>query len=703
MSDIVMISVDDLSNIAVLESMFNITIQTPNLDRLKAMGVTFDNAYASVALCNPSRTSVMTGMDPSATGVHYNTQDWYNSVSPALTLQAVLKGQAGTHNETYGKVFHSETMPVSVTAPMYDIVGPAVAFNDGGATSWGLLQGDPNATPDALTVASATAALNAYTGTAPMFMTVGLVDPHAPFTAPQWALDLYPTSQITIPAWDGDAPPNWMLPFLNTTTVEQLQATGKMVSLVQGYLANISEMDFRLGQLLDGIEATGRPTSIVLYSDHGYSLGDHDHTGKFTLWEECANAPLIVVTPDHASAGTTNSGVVSFLDIAPTILDMAGVAKPQYMTGQSLLPTINDNGITPTSGIALTSMWGSYSVRFGDYRYTRYEDGEVELFDCATDPQNKHNLHNNVQYAQIESSMSISLENNLNDMHVHWDAVSHITTIDHPGTSNTDYFVHDMTNLQGIVDTSGHDAIYSTLTTLTLPSWCEDFVAMTDSVGVNITGNASNNAIFGTLVNDTLTGGNGNDTLNGFFGDDTLNGGTGDDSIMGGNGNDTLNGGDGNDTLQGGHDNDKLYGGNGNDSLQGGAGNDTLQGGASGNDYLSGGLGDDLLFIEGGNDTIWGGDGADRFRFAATAVMSGNLGTINDFNHAQMDKIDLRDLHLNYVVDESSFTGAGNEVTLTTLANNLGWKLNFDMNGDHVTDAYITIKGTGLLLSDVLL
>ena len=141
-NDIVMIAVDDLTNVARIESDLGIDIHTPNLDRLRAMGVSFDNAYASVALCMPSRTAIMTGQSPFETGVHYNSEIWYEKVDPAITIPAILKA-AGYSVDGYGKLFGTLNFPPDVLSKMFDDYAAQPLSDDDSNVLWGLLAGDP--------------------------------------------------------------------------------------------------------------------------------------------------------------------------------------------------------------------------------------------------------------------------------------------------------------------------------------------------------------------------------------------------------------------------------------------------------------------------------------------------------------------------------------------------------------------------------
>ncbi|WP_193334734.1 sulfatase-like hydrolase/transferase [Devosia beringensis] len=123
--NIITIAVDDMNAFATFKSLYPGVLHTPNIDRLMAEGVTFQNAFAQVALCNPSRTSILTGKDPALTGVHYNTQPWFEYVTPQDTVPAMIKA-AGYNTAIYGKVFHlplamMDQEDVSVLCDVYSL------------------------------------------------------------------------------------------------------------------------------------------------------------------------------------------------------------------------------------------------------------------------------------------------------------------------------------------------------------------------------------------------------------------------------------------------------------------------------------------------------------------------------------------------------------------------------------------------------
>ena len=166
-------------------------------------------------------------------------------------------------------------------------------------------------------------------------------------------------------------------------------------SLVRAYQASSSYADAKVGQLLDQLDATRRAddTIIVLWSDHGYHLGDKESVVKFTLWEKANHVPFIIVAPGITQPGTRIDTPVGLVDIYPTLLDLAGLPAMPDLDGQSLVPLLKNPQAKWDRPALMTQGRGNHAVRSRDWRYIRYKDGTEELYDCQTDdPWNHNNL-----------------------------------------------------------------------------------------------------------------------------------------------------------------------------------------------------------------------------------------------------------------------------------------------------------------------
>lgn len=323
----VSISLDDLNAFVFLKTLYGGTLQTPNIDRLMAMGTTFENGYSQVAICNASRTSVLTGQNPGLTGVHANTELWYDFVDPASTFPAWLKS-AGYDTGVVGKVFHYLGMPEEVASVVadYTFASGENRFLGGGLFDAQPMEGPIESHSDHINVESAIDRIN-QAGDDPFAMFVGISKPHLGWVVPQEFFDLYPLDQIDLPYFiEGDLSdvPAFMQDRVLDHVHDAVLDAGFWKSALQGYFASISFADAMVGKLLDSLEANGQidNTVIALWTDHGYHLGDKDNWHKFTLWEEAARAPFIIAMPGQDDNGQRVEQPVELVDIMPTILDI---------------------------------------------------------------------------------------------------------------------------------------------------------------------------------------------------------------------------------------------------------------------------------------------------------------------------------------------------------------------------------------------
>jgi arylsulfatase A-like enzyme len=387
--------VDDLLSVVHHRERYGVQIRTPHLNRLTSQGLSFSNAFCSTAVCNASRTSIVSGLNPYKTGIHDNVIDWWDRVDPWHTFPGRLR-QAGYLCFAYGKITHGR----------YEVWGDICAETIGG--------------PDAANVNAAIARMNTLASSiseGPFLLMVGLHNPHDPFESPDRFYEPYPLSNISPLDWRGDMPSHPEIVEGQRRIFRRLEAAGEMDDYIQGYLANVSEMDHYLGRLTDAFDGLGLSATVILSSDHGYHLGEHDVVSKFTLWDEAGRAPLIIRHP-RGAAGRYQD-VVSLLDIAPTIMDIAGLRIPADWDGLSLAPLLNDptrrrfGGAVTTMIRTATDNGESNSLRTNHFRYTRYFDSSRELYDSVGDPLSKRDLSGHPDYAGVESNLSSRLRERL--------------------------------------------------------------------------------------------------------------------------------------------------------------------------------------------------------------------------------------------------------------------------------------------------
>jgi arylsulfatase A-like enzyme len=385
--------------------------QTPHMDRLAARGTTFTNAHCQAPLCNPSRTSLLTGLRPSTTGV-YALAPWFRT-SPKLKDHETVFQYFHKHGYTTlstGKIFHGGYPPKEARPSEVDVWGPPgviqprpkvkfvqtpdpIALMD-----WGVF---PDRDEDCFDHDIATWAAQQLKAPpkGPFFLAVGFQHPHVPCYAPQKWFDLYPDATLKMPAVkddDRDDLPrfasylHWKLP---EPRLKWLKENDQWRPLVRAYLASISFVDSQIGRVLDALAASGleKDTVVVLWSDHGWHLGEKGITGKNTLWERSTRVPLIFAGP-RVAAGAKCGRPAELLDLYPTLAEVCGLPKKEGLEGMSLAAQLKDPKAPRFVPAVTTHNPGNHSVRSEQWRYIHYADGSEELYDETTDPHEWTNL-----------------------------------------------------------------------------------------------------------------------------------------------------------------------------------------------------------------------------------------------------------------------------------------------------------------------
>lgn len=420
--NVLFIAVDDLGN--VLGSAGHPGLKTPHLDRLAATGVRFDRAYCQIPLCNPSRASVLTGLRPDATGVFDLDRHFRANVPEAVTLPQLFRSQ-GWFTARVGKIFHYDVPKGIGTDGLDDpaswsqvvnpkgrdvaeealITNPTPARPVSAALSWHAADGADTEQTDGLIATEAVRLLEQHQGK-PFFLGVGFFRPHTPFVAPKRYFDLYPLESVRLPmapAKDRDDIPPAAFAHNNPTPNYGLDELTCRQAL-QAYYACVAYVDAQIGRVLAALDRLdlARSTIVVLWSDHGYHLGEHGGVWqKRMLFEESARAPLLVRAPMARGNGRACARVVEFVDIYPTVAELCGLASPKPLAGRSLVPLLEDPSrawqgsavtqiLRPGNGAPLMGR----SIRTERWRYTEWAEGKLgtELYDHTADPQEFNNL-----------------------------------------------------------------------------------------------------------------------------------------------------------------------------------------------------------------------------------------------------------------------------------------------------------------------
>ncbi len=418
--DVLFISIDDMNDwVGCLKG--HPQIKTPHIDAVARRGTLFTNAHCQAAVCNPSRASVLTGLRPSSMGI-YGLSPGFRAV-PALKDVVTLPQHFAAHGYrtfTTGKIFHDGSIPPRNRAAEFQEWGtdgqfarPATKFvqtpQNHPLMDWGVFPKDGN---DALhgdwKIADAAIAELKKPRDKPLFLAVGFRFPHVPCYATQKWFDLYPLDGLQMPPVlendRDDVPPfawylHWKLPEPRLSWLKQSQ---QWKPLVQAYLASTSFMDSQIGRVIKALEETGKldQTIIVIWSDHGWHLGEKGISGKNTLWERSTRVPLIFAGPGIAKNASCEQPA-ELLDLYPTLSELAGLPAREGLEGQSLLPQLKDASAVREQPAITTSNQGNHAVRSVRWRYIRYADGSQELYDMKADPNEWKNLAGDPAHAQV--------------------------------------------------------------------------------------------------------------------------------------------------------------------------------------------------------------------------------------------------------------------------------------------------------------
>ncbi|MBL8818492.1 MAG: sulfatase [Planctomyces sp.] len=405
--NILMIAIDDQNDwIGCLGG--HPQIQTPHIDRLAERGTVFLNAHCQSPLCNPSRTSLLTGRRPSSTGI-YGLSPWFRDVpqlANIVTLPQALRN-AGYKAMTGGKIYHGNSGRRPADQE-FDVIGPGSGIgarpekplvqtpSGHPLVDWGVFPHRDEDKGDYQIASWAVNQLEALPGghdRPPFFLSVGFFLPHVPCYATQRWFDLYPEDTLQLPPFladdRNDTPRfswylHWKLP---EPRHRFLAETNQWNNLVRSYLACTSFVDNQVGRVLDALEKSphAENTIVVLWSDHGWHLGEKAITGKNTLWERSTRVPLIFTGPGITPGGRCDQPA-ELLDIYPTLVEMCGLSPDGSLEGHSLVPQLKDSETDRGWPAITTHNHDNHGIRSRDWRYIRYADGSEELYNLREDP-----------------------------------------------------------------------------------------------------------------------------------------------------------------------------------------------------------------------------------------------------------------------------------------------------------------------------
>ena len=404
--NVLLIAVDDLNDwIGCMGG--HPDTRTPNIDKLASRGLLFTNAHCQGTMCNPSRISIMWGKRPSSTGFysnHFSARKVPEFIKNNVSLSRHFEAN-GYKTMTAGKIYHGSWLPDND----FQLVGPRPGFwskqdkaiqkkpehyhkiwdfgpqsydeenfIDYEIGSWGVEQLKQKHDE-------------------PFFCAIGFMRPHVPFFPPERVYNSM--NNVHLPNvkeddWSdlSEAARKLTLSNKKIPTHEWMKQEDRWNLAVRAYLACINWVDEQIGRVLDALEESPHAdnTIIILYTDHGYHLGEKQRWSKFSLWERTTNVPFIVSIPDGAKG--TSSKPVELLSIYPTLIDLCGLTPNNTIEGVSIAPLLQDTNAEWEHVAISTLGQNNHSVRDERWRYIHYANGSEELYDHKTDPNEWDNL-----------------------------------------------------------------------------------------------------------------------------------------------------------------------------------------------------------------------------------------------------------------------------------------------------------------------
>ncbi len=372
--------------------------RTPHLDRLAGRGTLFTRAYCAAPTCNPSRAALLTGIRPSTSGIYRNNQPMRLSpvLRDAVTLPQHFRA-AGYHAIGAGKIIHDpdpqswdDYWPSPTMNRPQDPVPTSQPAGSKGDFTWGALDHPVRDMGDHQVADWVIEQLNRKHAQ-PLFLGCGFFRPHLPWHVPGAYFDRFPLEQVTLPTVKeddlDDVPPAGRERVFRSDH-ERITAAGAWRDCVRAYLASISFVDDMVGRVLDAFDRSPLRdnTIIVLWSDHGWHLGQKLHWRKFALWEHATRNLLAVAAPRGVAPNARCGAPVNLLDLYPTLVELCGLPSRPQLEGDSLVPLLRHPGAARVRPSLSTYRRGNHALRSQRWRYIRYADGSEELYDHQNDP-----------------------------------------------------------------------------------------------------------------------------------------------------------------------------------------------------------------------------------------------------------------------------------------------------------------------------
>ena len=447
--NILLIVVDDMADWVGCMNGYPGKVHTPNIDRLAKRGVLFSKAHCTSPICGPSRAAILSGQRPEQNGV-YNNRGIYSDYSDAVGFPLYFRQNgyvslgAGKINHGYGceipenwdncgpdtrhiggpvneAEMNIEGMDPTKYIKRFDVTlpqnpGALIDRPDNKYSTWDYCEFDipDSEMPDGKIALWGVEQLQ-KSHKKPFLLACGFYRPHQPFYVPKKYFDLYDLDEIVLPKTVANDLNDVPVPGVHLA--HGAWTSGKHETclkyeqwkpMVRGYLAAISFADAQVGKLVDALDCSenAENTWIVLFSDHGWHLGEKEHWGKHTPWRNSTRVPFIIIPPKGMSTGDFKPAAecnqpVNLVDIYPTLVEMANLPKKEGLSGKSLLPLIENPNAKWDEATVTTIAHGNHAIHTKTWSYIHYYDGSEELYNIEDDPEEWVNLAKQPQHKAL--------------------------------------------------------------------------------------------------------------------------------------------------------------------------------------------------------------------------------------------------------------------------------------------------------------